>query len=78
MGYRNPRSYFIPDPTVGAKAFEESFKESFTEVDDYYTGLKQTAQKKNIQLATESQKLQEEINKMEKLGSNAKEGFLDH
>lgn len=75
MGYRNPRSYFIPDPTVGAKAFEESFKESFTEVDDYYTGLKQTAQKKNIQLATESQKLQEEINKMEKLGSNAKEGI---
>src|SRR6056300_653792 len=75
MGYRNPRNYFIQDPTAGARAFEKSFKETFTQIDDYYTGLKQTAQKKNIELATESQKLQDEINKMEKLGSNAKEGI---
>lgn len=75
MGYKNPRNYFIQDPTAGARAFEKSFKETFTQIDDYYTGLKQTAQKKNIELATESQKLQDEINKMEKLGSNAKEGI---
>lgn len=75
MGYRNPRNYFIQDPTAGAKAFEESFKETFTKIDDYYTGLKQTAQKKNQQVLAETQKLQDEINKMEKLGSNAKEGI---
>ena len=40
MSYRSPRWYGMADPTAGAKAFEKSFKESFTMVDSYYTGLK--------------------------------------
>lgn len=75
MSYRSPRWYGMADPTAGAKAFEKSFKESFTMVDSYYTGLRKEVKEANKELASKTKQITDEIANFKNLGSNSRDGI---
>jgi len=75
MSYRSPKWYGMADPTAAAKAFEKSFKESFTMVDSYYTGLKKEVKEANKELATKTKEITDEIANFKNLGSNSRDGI---
>lgn len=75
MSYKSPKWYGMADPTAGAKAFEKSFKESFTMVDSYYTGLKKEVKEANKELASKTKQITDEIANFKNLGSNSRDGI---